>query len=110
MSAAVWGVTLTDGQAKRIDQERTTRHRTAKAVQKTSRWADRAVVLHLLTGRVLPSTLAALGAVLVLAVVRLRAAPRKWTRVAIPLAVCVYLCWRILRAARVIPSAGRTGA
>jgi len=33
MSAAVWGVTLTDGQAKRIDQERTTRHRTAKAVQ-----------------------------------------------------------------------------
>lgn len=45
------------------------------------------LTVYLLTGRVLPAALAALGAMLVLAVIRLRTAPRKWARVAIPLAV-----------------------
>jgi hypothetical protein len=45
------------------------------------------LAVYLLTDKVLPAALVAFGAMLVLAVVRLRTAPRKWARVVVPLAV-----------------------
>ena len=45
------------------------------------------LAVYLITDKVLPAALVALGATLVLAAVRLRTAPRKWARVVIPLAV-----------------------